>query len=78
MVSIPFAHVVFRVRECSDNTKEFNGKEYYYVRLEDCNGYGFNKMIDHHVKVGAYLLYKVKTFKGEISLQYVKDFDVAE
>lgn len=78
MVNVPFAHAVFRVRECSDNPSEFNGKEYYSVRLEDCNGYGFNKGIDHKVKIGSYLLYKISSYKGQISLKYVKDFDVAE
>ena len=74
-VTIPAAHVVFMVRECSDNAREFNGKMYYSVRLENASGYGFNSAIDHHAKIGSLLLYKISHYKGVPKLQYVSDYE---
>lgn len=78
IVNVPAGHVVLKVRSCSDLIKEYKEKKYAYVQLLDADGYYFTKMLDHVVPAGTYLLYKISSYKGEMNLRYVSEFDIAE
>lgn len=78
MVNVPIGNVVLRVRSCSELIKEYKEKKYAFVQLEDADGYYFTKLIDHVVPKGSYIQYKVHSYKGDMSLQYVKEVDFVE
>lgn len=69
-----FGYVYLKVKECSSNTHEFNGKKLYYVKLYDADGYYFSKAIPDKVAVDDVLKFKLHSYKGNISILYVSQF----